>query len=271
MSFKKRLQAVAAIALTFKLFIVSAESDRVLMSINDSKIYTSQVNEMVGIAVTNGAKDSAELRQSLLNQFIAYELIAQDIKKTGFLNKDNNALKLKLAQQNTMLELWFVDYFKLHPVTKADIKAEYDRQEALSKDPKNAKQYELAQIMVSTEAEGYEIIKKINDGAKFETLAKEKSLDKVSGAKGGVVGWLFAWQLTPPINDLILNLDKGEMAKSPIKTYNVWHVIKLYDVRPFVMPAFEQVKNNLAQELVQKRRQEVINNLLKDAKVVKGN
>lgn len=61
------------------------------------------------------------------------------------------------------------------------------------------------------------------------------------------------------------------MAKSPIKTYNVWHVIKLYDVRPFVMPAFEQVKNNLAQELVQKRRQEVINNLLKDAKVVKGN
>jgi hypothetical protein len=36
------------------------------------------------------------------------------------------------------------------------------------------------------------------------------------------------------------------------------------------MPAFDQVKNNITQELMQQRRQQAINTLLKDAKVVKG-
>jgi peptidyl-prolyl cis-trans isomerase C len=186
------------------------------------------------------------------------------------LSKDNNALKLKLAQQNAMLELWFTEYFKVRPVTETDVRAEYDRQAAASKEPQNSQQYEVAQIMVTSEAEAADIIKQINAGAKFEVLAKEKSLEKISGAQGGLVGWVFPGQLAPPINELIVSLGKGKVAPSPVKTNNGWHVIKLDDIRPFVMPSFDQVRNNMAQELVQQRRQEAINSLLKDAKVVKG-
>ena len=271
MIFKTLLRLLTALALSSAAVLAYAQSGPVLMTINGSKIYTSQVNEMVSMAVANGAKDSPELRQNILNDLMVREVITQDIKKTGLLNKDNNALKLKLAQQNTMLELWLTEYFKNRQITEADVKAEYERQLAFSKEPKNSKQYEVAQIMVATEAEAQDIIKQINGGTKFETLAKEKSLEKVSGAQGGVVGWVFPYQLTPPINDLIVNLGKGKITQSPIKTNNGWHVIKLDDVRPFVMPPFEQVQNTIAQELVQQRRQEAINTLLKEAKVVKGN
>ena len=271
MKFKTLYKTLAAIAILGGATLTAyAQSGPVLMTINGSKIYTSQVNEMVSMAVEKGAKDTPELRQNLLNDLVVREVITQDIKKTGLLNKDNNALKLKLAQQNTMLELWFAEYFKTHQVTEADVKTEYERQLAFSKEPKNAKQYEVAQIMVATEGQAAEIIKQINDGAKFDALAKEKSLEKVSGAQGGVVGWVFPYQLTPPINDLIVNLAKGKIAQSPIKTNNGWHVIKLDDIRPFVMPAFDQVKNTIAQELVQQRRQQAIDTLLKEAKVVKG-
>ena len=248
----------------------SAQSGAVLTTVNGSKIYTSQVNEVVSLAVANGAKDSPELRQNLLNDLVLREVIAQDIKKTGLLNKDNNALKLKLAQQNTLLELWFTEYFKQNPVTESDIRAEYDRQAALSKEAQNSKQYEVSQIMVATEAEATEIIKEINGGAKFETLAKDKSLEKISGAQGGVVGWVLPAQLAPPLDILIVNLGKGTVAKSPIRTNNGWHVIKLDDVRPFVMPAFDQVKNVITQELVQQRRQQAMNGLLSSAKILKG-
>ena len=47
-----------------------------------------------------------------------------------------------------------------------------------------------------------------------------------------------------------------------------------YSLRPRLLNEYigqDQVKNNLAQELVQQRRQEAINALLKDTKVVKGN
>jgi peptidyl-prolyl cis-trans isomerase C len=47
-------------------------------------------------------------------------------------------------------------------------------------------------------------------------------------------------------------------------------VIKVDDVRPFVLPAFDQVRNALSQELVQQRRQDAINALLRDAKVLRG-
>jgi peptidyl-prolyl cis-trans isomerase C len=269
MNFKKLSQFIVIAALTGMTMSAYAQSGPVAMTINGSKIYVSQVNEMVSMAIANGAKDSPQLRQNILNDLVVREVITQDIKKTGLLNKDNNALRLKLAQQNTMLELWFAEYFKARPVTEADVKAEYDRQAALSKEPQNSKQYEVAQIMVATEGEAADIIKQINAGAKFEALAKEKSLEKISGAQGGVVGWVFPSQLAPPINELIVNLGKGNIAPSPVKTNNGWHVIKLDDVRPFVMPPFDQVKNNLAQELAQQRRQEAINALLKDAKVTK--
>ena len=57
--------------------------------------------------------------------------------------------------------------------------------------------------------------------------------------------------MVPPINDLIVNMSKGSISQSPIKTNNGWHVIKLDDVRLFVMPQFEWVKNTITQELAQ--------------------
>ena len=42
------------------------------------------------------------------------------------------------------------------------------------------------------------------------------------------------------------------------------------DVRPFVIVPFDQVRNTVAQELVQQRRQQAVDNLLKTAKVKKG-
>lgn len=268
MNFKSILRATLALTLSAAAAIACAQSGPVLTTVNGSKIYASQVNEIVSMAVANGATDSAQLRQNILSDLVVREAIAQDIKKTGLMSRDNNALKLKLAQQNTMLELWLADYFKSRPLTESDIRAEYDRQTALSKEPQNAKQYQVAQIMVATEIEATDIIKQINGGAKFEMLAKEKSLEKISGAQGGSVGWVLPNQLAPPINELIVNLGKGKINQTPVRTGNGWHVIKVDDVRPFVMPAFDQVRNMLAQELVQQRRQEAINALLKNAKVV---
>jgi peptidyl-prolyl cis-trans isomerase C len=266
MNFKPLSKGLIALTLLGAVASTYAQSDPVLTTVNGSKIFTSQLNEMVALAVANGAKDSPELRQNLLDDLVVREVISQDIRKTGLLNKDNNALKLKLAQQNTLLELWFAEYFKKNPVTESDIRAEYDRQAALSKEPQNSKQYEVSQIQLATEAEATEIIQQINKGAKFETLAKDKSLEKISGAQGGVVGWVLPAQLAPPINILIVNLDKGKVTQTPIRTNNGWHVIRVDDVRPFVIAPFDQVRNNIAQELIQQRRQQAVNALLKDAK-----
>jgi peptidyl-prolyl cis-trans isomerase C len=269
----KLISTLTGLALACISSVAFAQSGTgaVLASVNGTKIYTSQVNEIVGMAVTDGAKETPELRQNILNEMIIREAVSQDVKKTGLLAKESNPLKLRLARSNTIFEIWFSQYLKTNPITEADIKAEYERRLAMSKEPKNTKQYEVAQITVATEVEAIDLIKQINTGAKFESVAKEKSLDKASGAQGGVVGWVFASQLTPPLNDIILILDKGKITPNPVKINNAWNIVKLNDVRPFVLPDFGQLKNNIAQELIQQRRNVAINNLLKESKVAKGN
>jgi peptidyl-prolyl cis-trans isomerase C len=258
------------LACTSSVVFAQSGSGTVLASVNGTKIYTSQVNEIVSMAVTDGAKDTPELRQNILNEIVIREAVSQDVKKTGLLAKESNPLKIKLAQSNTVFEIWFSQYLKTNPITEADIKAEYDRRLATSKESKNTKQYEVAQITVATEVEAIDLIKQINTGAKFESVAKEKSLDKASGAQGGVVGWVFASQLTPPLNDIILILDKGKVTPNPVKANNAWNIVKLNDVRPFVLPDFGQLKNNIAQELIQQRRNTAIDSLLKESKIAKG-
>ena len=260
-----------ALACISSVAFAQSGSGAVLASVNGSKIFASQVNEIVSIAVADGAKDTPELRQNILNEIVIREAVSQDVKKTGLLGKESNPLKLKLAQSNTIFEIWFGQYLKTNPITESEIKTEYDRRLSMSKEPKNTKQYEVAQITVATEAEAEDLIKQINAGAKFETLAKERSLDKASGAQGGVVGWVFPYQLTPPINDMILMLVKGKVIPSPVKANNAWNIIKLNDTRPFVLPEFDQMKNNIAQELLQQRRNIAINTLLKESKIAKGN
>lgn len=262
---------LVAIALLFSLKIVHAEQSKVLLTVNGSKITSAEVDQWVAVSTSEGAKDSPELRQSILNDLVLREAVAQDAKKTGLLTKGNNGFKIKIAEQNAMVDIWFSQYFANHPVTNQDVRAVYDKQVELSKDPKNTKEYLVSQILVGSESDAVALIKQIDSGASFAEIAKTKSLDPSSGQQGGVVGWALPTQLTPPINDLVPNLTRGKITQTPVKTSNGWHIIKVDDVRPFVMPTFEQAKNTIAQSLVQQKRQEAINALMQSIKIIKSN
>jgi peptidyl-prolyl cis-trans isomerase C len=263
----KHLKIAVTLSAVCVLNLANAQ-DSATVSVNGIKIDSMLVNDLVKIAVTNGAQDTPQLRQLVLNDLVLIEAVTQDVKKTGFLKKDNNEIKLKVAQQNILLELWLASYFKANPVTDAQVLANYDRQLAISKEPKNAQQYQVAQILVATEAEGEAVIKSLNTGSKFENIAKSKSLDKNTSDKGGVVGWVLADQLVPPINEIVVNIGKGNYAKRPIQTVSGWHVIKLDDVKPYVLPSFDALQAGIANALAQQRRNQAIAELMKDMKVV---
>ena len=116
-----------------------AQQAKTLLTVNGSKITSAQVDQWVSVSVSNGAKDTPELRQSILNDLVLREAVALDAKKTGLLTKGNNAFRIKMAEQNAMMDIWFAQYFANHPVTNEDVRAVYDKQVELSKDPKTLK------------------------------------------------------------------------------------------------------------------------------------
>jgi len=267
--YTKLLLAVSAVCLVNAALAQGPGST--LFTVNGSKITSGQLDQWVSVVVSGGGKDTPELRQALLNELIIQEAITQDAKKTGLLTKGDNAFKLKLAEKNAVTELWFAQYFTGHPITEADIRAEYDKQVTMSKDPKNAKEYQLSQIVVANESDGNQMLAQLKSGTSFAALAKEKSLDKASAANGGLLGWALPTQLAPPLNDLVPTLSKGDVASKPIQVGNVWHIIKVDDTKPFVMPSFDQSRDNITKGLVQQRRQDAIKQLMQNVKIAKGN
>ena len=62
---------------------------------------------------------------------------------------------------------------------------------------------------------------------KFEELAKEMSVDKVSGAKGGDLGWFVYKTMIPEFRDYSFENSKGDMGV--VKTQFGYHIIRIDD------------------------------------------
>jgi peptidyl-prolyl cis-trans isomerase C len=65
-------------------------------------------------------------------------------------------------------------------------------------------------------------------------------------------------------------LNKGQVYDRPVQTQVGWHIIQINDIRPVVVPSFDQSKENIASGFIQQRRQQAITGLLQTSKVVKN-
>ncbi len=81
-------------------------------------------------------------------------------------------------------------------------------------------------ILVKKQSEALSIIERIKNGESFANLAKELSIDKGSGKKGGDLGLFGKGMMVKPFEEAAFKLKKGEMTAEPIKTEFGYHIIK---------------------------------------------
>ena len=70
-----------------------------------------------------------------------------------------------------------------------------------------------------------DLIKELNDGADFDTLAKENSNDPGSKDKGGDLGYFGKGQIVQEFEDAAYALKVNEYTKEPVKTSYGYHII----------------------------------------------
>lgn len=83
-------------------------------------------------------------------------------------------------------------------------------------------------ILVSDEQESKDIYNQLKSGADFEQLAKEKSTDPGSGAKGGDLGWFGKGQMVKEFENAAFKGKIG-VVQRPVKSQFGWHIIKVTD------------------------------------------
>jgi peptidyl-prolyl cis-trans isomerase C len=186
----------------------------------------------------------------------------------GLANSIDFPDQIAQLRQNLLLQAFLENHFKKNPITDAQLREEYDRQRKLMGDASNAFQYRVSQIMVSTETDAMDLIRRLQKGDLFGRLAQEFSMDTASKAQGGSLGWIMAGQVIPAVANVLPTMAKGAITPKPIQTPAGWVILKLDDKRAFKIPSFEESRPQLQQALVQQYLGQAIQGLRSNAKIV---
>jgi peptidyl-prolyl cis-trans isomerase C len=239
-----------------------------IASVNGAPITQGLFNLTIRALVNQGQADSPELRQAVKNDLINKELVAQEATRLGLANSIDFPDQIAQLRQNLLLQAFLENHFKKNPITDAQLREEYDRQRKLMGDTSNAFQYRVSQIVVSTETDAMDLIRRLQKGELFGRLAQEFSMDTASKAQGGALGWLMAGQVIPAVANVLPTMAKGAITPKPIQTPAGWVILKLDDKRAFKIPSFEESRPQLQQALVQQYLGQAIQGLRTNAKIV---
>jgi peptidyl-prolyl cis-trans isomerase C len=233
-----------------------------IATVNGKAIPAAKVDQMVKQVVAQGkATDSPQLRDMIKKELIGREVLLQEADKQGIGGKADVKAAIDNARQSIIINAMLADYVKKNPVTDAQIKAEYDRFKTQAGD----KEYHARHILVGTEEEAKAIIAKLKGGAKFEELAKQGK--DGTAANGGDLDWASPANYVPEFSKAMVALQKGAITDTPVKTQYGYHVIKLEDVRPTKIPPMEEVKQQIADSLQQRKVATFRDELMKKAKI----
>mgnify|MGYP000547335978 CR=1 FL=1 len=154
-----------------------------------------------------------------------------------------------------------------HPLTDADLKKTYEEVKK-QYDPNEIK---VRHILVKTEQEAKDIIKSLNAGGDFATIAKEKSLDQGTAAQGGEIPFTNIRRIAiPGFAETAMALNKGALLPVPFHSALGYHVIQLQDKREVPLPSFDALKPQIQNLAAQRQAQQYMADLMKNAKIAEA-
>ena len=259
---KKKLLLATAMASLLALGATGAIAQNVAI-VNGKAVPKTRLDALAQQVAKSGRPVTPEIEGQLREEVIAREVFMQEAEKQGIATSDEFKAQMELARQTLMIRELFANYQKANPVTDADLKAEYDKFAAAN----GGKEYKARHILVEKEADAQAIIASLKKGAKFEDIAKKQSKDPGSGSKGGDLDWANPSSYVPEFTEALLKLKKGQTTDTPVKSQFGYHVIRVDDIRSAQLPAFEEVKPQIAQQMQQQKLAAFQEELRKKAKV----
>ncbi|HCF93926.1 MAG TPA: peptidylprolyl isomerase [Verrucomicrobia bacterium] len=246
------------------------------------------------------------LRKSLLDRLIGIELLYQKAKSTPYpgLTEDvqkqidqtiesvggeerlgqvleaNNVTLEQLRSEMTK-DLVIRNYIdtQIRPsiqVTDEDVSAFYnDNLEQMAEPERVQARHILLRITpemtedekaaVRTEMEA--IKKQLDDGADFEALAKEHSVDITSAKKGGDLGYFTRGQMVPPFEEAAFSLPIGQVS-DVVETQFGFHLVKVDDHKEARTVPLEEVREQIVSALENQKAADKTDALVADLKTI---
>lgn len=247
---------------------VDPQGDPVVARVDGEAIRLSEV-----VAAAKNLPDEvkgmppAMLFPLLIDQMISQRVLTDAARKAG-LEKDPAVARQISEAADRVLQNALIQRDLAGKVTDEALRARYDAEVA---EQGGEPEIHARHILVATESDAKAAIAALKGGADFATLAREKSTGP-GAQQGGDLGFFKKGDMVPEFAEAAFALQQpGEITETPVRSPFGWHVIQLVARRTAAPPPFDDVKEELRQQMLQQAVQEVIETYRNAAKVERFN
>ncbi|MDW5298939.1 MAG: peptidylprolyl isomerase [Sedimentibacter sp.] len=186
-----------------------------------------------------------------------------DDEYTQFLEKNGMTeeyLKEALRKESIINQYLAVKIENLQPTD--------DELETIFNDLKMNQKVRARHILVATEEEAKAAIERLNNGEKFEDLAKELSIDTGSGANGGDLDYFAYTDMVQPFSEKAFAIEIGEISE-PVQSEYGYHIIEVTDKTVDDTITVETEKASLTEYYKSYKYEDLLADLKENANIVK--
>lgn len=263
-----------------------------LVTVNGTKIDSSEIDRQVKLIRAQNPKvpDSPEIRDELLGDTVTRILVAQEARRlkldqsAEFKTASENARKAAQKAgddkkagfkqqwedfQNELLNQAFAAHIvQTQPVSEADARKTYDEMQAYYK---GSEQIQLGEIMTPKKVDAEQAVKDLKAKKSFADTARKYSADPAAKQNGGINSEYDALKdlekAAPPVYAAVKDLKKGQFTATPVNGNGVYGVFYINDRRPMQIPAFDQVKAGITQNMMQQKLENAVGSLYQKATI----
>lgn len=212
-----------------------------------------------------------EERLRLLNQIVLEEILFRKARENKLIEDPYVRKIIRDAERSILAQKVMEKELAARiNITPGDLHRYYDARKQDYMEPEKAK---ISHILVKQQEEADAILKKIQEGIKFEELVKIHSIDdKTVDKDGEIESWVTRDSLVPSLGNskealsIIFSTEAGNAAKEAVKSEKGFHIIKVRERKPEQQKSFDEVRQEVYQALQAQKEREVSEMLLTQLK-----
>lgn len=230
------------------------DNSKVLATVGQRQITSNDIEAVIsGLNPQSAAQfNSEEGKKRLLEELINQELLYLEAIDNGMEDSQEYKLELERAKANILKQIAMNKLLSSVTVEEGEVIKYYNDNKDHFKKPETVR---ASHILVDSEEKANKILSEIKNGLSFEEAAKQNS-SCPSNAEGGDLGYFQRNSMVPEFENTAFNMEKDEI-KGPVKTGFGYHIIKLVDKKEGGQKSFDEVKNQIAQQVLLKKQQDL--------------
>ena len=239
---------------------------KVVISVGGQK-YTAEQYEAFVASLPPDARalNTGPSRRTLGEEYARLKILSAEAQKRGLENSETFKRQMEIMRDNLLVGV-LLQEMQDKLVTDAEISKYYDANKA------SFEQVKARHILIAVDpdkgltdaqakAKAAEIKAKLENGAKFEDLAKAESADPGTKDKGGELDPFPRGVMVKEFEDAAFSLEPGKIS-DPVKTEYGYHIIQ---VEKREIPTLDAMKDAIGDKLRQEKFEEWYNGLKKNA------